>query len=73
MLQVHEGSTNASGLPHLSVSETMLIHDSKLLPNYLSQVGDKCALIEAHRQWGKKCHVFWEWMVRNLKKNILSH
>ena len=64
MLQVHEDTRNASGLPHLSVNETMVIYDRTLLPNYLSQVSDKCALIETHKQWGKKCHVFWEWMVR---------
>ncbi|KAJ9591545.1 hypothetical protein L9F63_001899 [Diploptera punctata] len=60
--KVHEGTTNVSGLPHLSVSETLLIRNPKLLTDYLSQVSEKYLLIETHKLWGKKCHIFWEWM-----------
>lgn len=62
--QVHESTVNSSGLPHLSVSETKLVRYPELLPEYLNSVNDNILLIDTHRQWLKKCSVFWEWMVR---------
>ncbi|PSN50767.1 hypothetical protein C0J52_05963 [Blattella germanica] len=61
-LRIHKGSINASNLPHLSVSETNLVQNPEMLSAYLGQVNNKISLIETHKQWGKKCHIFWEWM-----------
>ncbi|XP_021925044.1 uncharacterized protein LOC110832394 isoform X4 [Zootermopsis nevadensis] len=60
--QVHESTVNSSGLPHLSVIETKLVRYPELLPEYLNSVNDNILLIDTHRQWLKKCSVFWEWM-----------
>ncbi|XP_021925042.1 uncharacterized protein C14orf80 homolog isoform X2 [Zootermopsis nevadensis] len=60
--RVHESTVNSSGLPHLSVIETKLVRYPELLPEYLNSVNDNILLIDTHRQWLKKCSVFWEWM-----------
>jgi len=64
-LQIHKSTINSSGLPHLSVSDTKLVRYPELLPEYLDNVKESSMLMETHMLWRRKCHVFWEWMVRN--------
>ncbi|PNF21615.1 hypothetical protein B7P43_G12573 [Cryptotermes secundus] len=60
--KVHESTINCCGLPHLSVSETKLVRYPELLPVYLDRISEYVVLMDTHKQWLKKCHVFWEWM-----------
>ncbi|XP_067012857.2 uncharacterized protein [Anabrus simplex] len=66
--QVHKDSLNSCGLPHLSVADTRLVHDTQLLSSSLDRLKKDAELFHTHKYWRKKNHVFWKWMETVLVK-----
>ncbi|XP_024946603.1 tubulin epsilon and delta complex protein 1 isoform X2 [Cephus cinctus] len=69
--KVHATSINASGLPHLSVSEMALTKrlsvQNKDTPlkdeQILHELHNLAVMLDTHAKWNKKKHIFFDWMI----------